>query len=288
DRFAILDIYQGYKGLDTTVIADFRAGIGTEHLDVAACYYPWLNTSITTEQEVELSNAYQPAARETGPAAPVDIKALVGNDLQAQQTVRQALCQKINQLPPGPALAGIYYTVDNDRGVWTAPANLNIEGVLGPIVAINDQQQQGLTTDISGKSINAIRAFYGQGPAIVWGARTLDGNANDLRYINVKRTIIYIQQSIKLGLQRYAFYQNAQATWDNCKADITSFLDGIWRAGGLMGSSPDMAFAVQIGLGSTMTPQDILEGKMRVSLHCAFMHPAEFTVLNFEQQMAAH
>ena len=190
-----------------------------------------------------------------------------------------------NLLPPSAAMAGIYTTVDNSRGVWKSPANISVNSVIKPSVNITHEEQESLNVDaLSGKSINAIRTFPGIG-TLVWGGRTLDGNSLDWQYINVRRTIIMLEQSIKLALRAYVFEPNDANTWVTVKSMIVNFLTEKWKQGALAGASPEDAFDVQIGLGSTMTAVDILAGKMLVSVKLAIVRPAEFIVVTFQQQM---
>jgi hypothetical protein len=198
-----------------------------------------------------------------------------------------AISNKVNLLPPGPAMAGIYTATDNTSGVWEAPANVNIIGAVSPSVTITDDSQAGLNVDaLAGKSINAIRSFYGRGPAMVWGARTLDGNDLDYRYISVRRTMIMIEQSIANAAFSMVFAPNDSTTWAAMNGMISNFLNNIWKAGGLQGSSAADAYNVQVGLGQTMTSLDILNGIMRVAVKVAVVRPAEFIIITYEQQMA--
>jgi phage tail sheath protein FI len=192
---------------------------------------------------------------------------------------------KLNQLPPSGAIAGIYTMVDNSRGVWKAPANVSVNMVTAPSVNISAEAQQSLNVDVmAGKSINVIRTFPGIG-SLVWGGRTLDGNSQDWRYINVRRTLIMIEQSIKLAARAYVFEPNDANTWVTVKSMIENFLVNLWRQGALAGAAPEQAYDVQIGLGATMTPTDILDGKMLISVKVALVRPAEFIVITFQQQM---
>lgn len=181
-------------------------------------------------------------------------------------------------------MAGIYTMVDNSRGVWKAPANVSVNMVVAPCTTISSEEQERLTIDvIAGKSINVIRLFPGQG-VLVWGARTLDGNSQDWKYINVRRTAIMIEQSLKLAMKAYVFEPNENNTWITVKSMMTNFLTNVWKQGGLAGATPEDAFDVQIGLGTTMTPNDILDGIMRVTIKLAIVRPAEFIVITFQQQ----
>lgn len=191
----------------------------------------------------------------------------------------------MNLQPASSAMAGVYTSVDNNRGVWKSPANISLNSVIKPSANITHDEQENLNVDAtSGKSINAIRTFPGIG-TLVWGARTLDGNSLDWKYINVRRTMIMLEQSIKLALQSYVFEPNDANTWVTVKSMIYNFLNEKWKQGALAGASPDDAFDVQVGLGNTMTSLDILEGKMLVSVKLAIVRPAEFIVVTFEQQM---
>jgi uncharacterized protein len=194
------------------------------------------------------------------------------------------MAQSLNLLPPSAAMAGIYTMVDNTRGVWKAPANVSLAAVISPAVNISHEEQEDLNVTPQGKSINAIRAFIGEG-VLVWGARTLDGNSLDWRYINVRRTMIMLEESIRLASKAYVFEPNVANTWVTMKSMIRNFLTGIWKRGGLAGASPDDAFAVYVGLGETMTPEDILEGILRITVLVAISRPAEFIEITFQQQM---
>lgn len=194
------------------------------------------------------------------------------------------LADKLNIQPASGAMAGIYTHVDANRGVWNAPANISLTGVVGPIVKITSEDQEDLNVPLDGKAINAIRDFVGRG-TLVWGARTLDGNSNDYRYIQVRRTLIYVEQSIKAALNQFVFAPNDGQTWVAVTAMISNFLTSLWTAGGLMGGKASEAFSVQCGLGSTMTGNDILNGYMRVQVTLQMIHPAEFIELTFTQKM---
>ncbi len=192
--------------------------------------------------------------------------------------------EMINLTPPSAAMAGLYTMVDNSRGVWKAPANVSVANVVRPSVEISHDDQEDLNVTTQGKSINAIRSFIGEG-ALVWGARTLDGNSLDWRYISVRRTMIMLEESCRLAAKAMVFEPNVGNTWVTIKSMITNFLTGIWKRGGLAGAVPDDAFSVHVGLGETMTSEDILEGILRVTVLVAISRPAEFIEITFQQQM---
>jgi phage tail sheath protein FI len=192
--------------------------------------------------------------------------------------------KELNLLPPSASMAGIYSMVDNNVGVFQSPANIGVGSVIKPAINISNDQQEDPNMPIGGKAVNAIRSFPGKG-VLVWGARTLDGNSQDWRYISVRRTVIFIEQSIKFAAEPYVFEPNTSSTWSNMKAMLVNFLTNVWQSGALAGATAEDAFSVDVGLGSTMTPVDILDGYMRISVKIAVTRPAEFIVITFEQKM---
>jgi phage tail sheath protein FI len=198
--------------------------------------------------------------------------------------ILEELRSQINLLPPSSALAGLYTLVDTTRGVWKAPANLSVSSVNAPAINISHEEQQDMNVDaISGKSVNVIRPFPGIG-TLVWGARTLDGNSQDWRYVNVRRTLIMVEQSLKLATRSYVFEPNDAGTWVTISSMMNNFLYNLWKQGALAGAAPEEAYSVSIGLGATMTPTDILDGIMRITVKLAIVRPAEFIVITFQQQ----
>jgi uncharacterized protein len=188
-------------------------------------------------------------------------------------------------LPPSGGIAGLYAQVDNQIGVWKAPANVSLASTNRPAIKIDDKEQQDLNVDVNaGKSVNAIRSFQGKG-TLVWGARTLAGNDNEWRYVSVRRTFIMVEQSVKASTFWAVFEANESRTWVKVKAMITNYLNNLWRQGALAGSTPEAAYFVNLGLGQTMTAVDILEGRMNVEIGLAVVRPAEFIILKFSHKM---
>jgi uncharacterized protein len=194
------------------------------------------------------------------------------------------LNQSLNTTPPSGALAGIYAQTDANRGVWKAPANIGISGIIGLTDDITDREQEPMNISDTGKSVNAIRKFTGQG-FVVWGGRTLNGNSNDWRYINVRRLANMIEESVKKACNHYVFEPNTAQTWVSVKGMIENYLTTLWTDGGLAGAKPSQAFFVAIGLNQTMTAQDINEGRMIVKVGYAPSRPAEFIIVEFKQML---
>lgn len=195
-----------------------------------------------------------------------------------------AVTLKMSTIPPSGAIAGVYANVDGTRGVWKAPANVSLNNVIGPVVKIDNSDQDDMNVTATGKSINAIRAFAGRG-TLVWGARTLTGNDNEWRYIPVRRFFIMVEESVKKATYPFVFENNDANTWTKVRVMIQNFLTLQWRAGALQGAKPEDAFFVHVGLNETMTALDILEGRMIVEIGMAVVRPAEFIILRFSHKM---
>jgi len=193
------------------------------------------------------------------------------------------LSTELSRTPPSGAMVGVYANVDSAIGPWKAPANVSLNSITGPSVIIDDTTQGGLNVDpIAGKSINAIRSFTGRG-TIVWGARTLDGNDDNWRYISVRRLYIMVEQSVKDACQTFVFEPNDATTWAKVQSMISNYMTNLWREQAIVGSKPELSYYVSVGLGQTMSQDDINNGRMIVEIGMAPVRPAEFIVLVFTQ-----
>ncbi|WP_147392185.1 phage tail sheath family protein [Algoriphagus lacus] len=296
NRFSILDIPNGYEPRKSGVncIDQFRNGIGNDYLSFGAAYYPWLDRAgnqhslsyKNLDPAVNLSELLpEPKAQEaltSNQVSQENIHLALWSTSLTYQRIIESMAKILKPSPPSGAIAGIYSQVDSTRGVWKAPANVSLSGFEKPSVAISPAEQETLKVDsYSGKSINALRLFPGEG-ILVWGARTLAGNDNEWRYVPVKRTALMIKQSTENYLQQFAFEPNDANTWARIKLSVSDFLIELWRKGALFGTKPEHSFFVKIGLGETMTSQDILEGKGILVVGLALVKPAEFISLKFE------
>ncbi|NTU58412.1 MAG: phage tail protein [Chlorobiaceae bacterium] len=207
------------------------------------------------------------------------------NGFGAYKSIVAKAVESLNLLPPSGAIAGVYASVDRDRGVWKAPANVSLNSVISPSDKISQEQQAEYNVDVNaGKSINIIRSFTGKG-VLVWGARTLAGNDNEWRYVNVRRLFNFVEESVKKATEQFVFEPNDANTWVRIQAMIENFLTVLWRQGALQGIKPEHAFYVSVGLGKTMTPLDILEGRLIIEIGMAAVRPAEFIILKFSHKM---
>ena len=199
-------------------------------------------------------------------------------------SIVQAIRSTGYTLPPSGGIAGVYATVDNNVGVWKAPANVSINSVVSTARKFSSDDTDNLNRPDNGKAVNAIRFFRGRG-ILVYGARTLAGNDNEWRYVPVRRLFNMVEESIKKATEPMVFEPNDGNTWQKIKAMIENFLIGVWRDGALAGAKPEDAFFVKVGLGETMTSQDILEGILNVEIGMAAVRPAEFIILKFSHKL---
>ncbi|MFN8393224.1 MAG: phage tail sheath C-terminal domain-containing protein [Bacteroidia bacterium] len=213
------------------------------------------------------------------------IEASATEQIPTYKSIVTAISKELVVLPPSGAIVGVYAATDRNRGVWKAPANVSLAATAGVQTLISHEEQENLNVDVvAGKSINAIRPFTGKG-ILVWGARTLAGNDNEWRYVPVRRLYIMVEESIKKATEFVVFEPNDKNTWVRMKGMISNFLTELWRAGALAGAKPEQSFFVNVGLGETMTPLDILEGRMIVEIGLAAVRPAEFIILRFYHKL---
>ena len=262
DRFAVIDLQ------DTDTVSDFRNGIGDSSLDYGAAYTPYLISTLPFRYDDSSVNI----AIDGGAAVTL---ADISEDRHIHNT-RKLLDKQTVTLPPGSAVAGIYARVDHQRGVWKSPANMPLAAVVRPKIKYSDEEQAPLNVDAAtGKSINVIRTFGNKG-TLLWGARTLDGNNGEWRYIAVRRLFIKIERDLKLIASTAITQANNSRTWAKVKTAIESYLDQLWQNGALSGTKATDAYFVQVGQDKTMTEQDL-----SIKVGVAVFRPAEFITVTF-------
>lgn len=288
DRFVIMDVHGDTESLNDpeadflVAAAAFRTNGPNQSLKYGAAYAPNLETVLDYAYDDATVLVTEVLDGVAGAATALDV--MTSN--QSKERARAAIRDLPLKLPPSGAIAGIYARVDAERGVWKAPANVGVNAVVRPTIEYTNTTNDALNVDpTAGKSINAIRPFVGKG-TLVWGARTLAGNDNEWRYVSVRRFFIFVEESTKKATEQFAFEPNDANTWVKVQAMIENFLTTQWRAGALQGIKPEHAFYVAVGIGKTMTPLDILEGRMIVEIGMAAVRPAEFIILRFSHKMA--
>ena len=308
DRFAILDISlkedktedednQEEVLSSKKLCEQFRNNIGTNDLSYGAAYYPYVIASYSKDfsfnevvnqisNKAPYSDLLTTATEESTlqkEERQLKIKGIIATDKEYQGKAAEMEAE-MNILPPSGAIAGIICATDRTKGVWQAPANVSLAGVKSLSEDLTDDDQATMNIDSYGKSINAIRKFTGKG-LLVWGARTLDGNSNEWKYIPVRRLFNYIEESVQKSTSWAVFQPNDANTWVKIQCQIENFLTSLWRDGALAGSTPDKAFYVKVGLNETMTSDDILNGNLIVEIGLAAVRPAEFIVLKFSHKV---
>lgn len=309
DRFTIMDVPAGMTALVKTeapsvnapnppdIVEEFKEKIGNSYLSYGAAYYPWLKSTLAkhfAESRVEIDVHEVNGAAHTTSDNWTDLASMVLSDVNltvnplpndVYNDAKAAIAAYGLDLPPAGAIAGVYARTDKDVGVWKAPANASLNGISGPTEVFTLADYGLLNIDsATGKSINAIRPFRGRG-TLVYGGRTLDGNSGEWKYINVRRLFITMEESIKKATQFVVFEPNTSTTWVRLKTMVENYLTDLWRQGALAGATAKDAFFVNVGLGSTMTSNDILEGRMIVEIGVAAVRPAEFIILRFEHKL---
>ncbi|HMF72527.1 MAG TPA: phage tail sheath C-terminal domain-containing protein, partial [Flavitalea sp.] len=285
DRFAVGDVYINPEFLKSENIAEARLRISgdTDRLKYGAIYYPRINTQIEYKYggDETVNIIGKGDATLTGTLAELKTK---NNSFYFM--AKAAIDDIEVLLPASSSVVGKYAEVDNSRGVWKAPANVNLDFVDSPEFLVTHKEQEDLNVDnVAGKSINVIRTFTGRGAAVVWGARTLAGNDNEWRYIPVRRFFNMVEESTKNATEQFVFEPNDLNTWIRVKSMISNYLTQQWKAGALQGTTTAEAFFIKVGLGETMTEVDIWEGRMIVEIGMAVVRPAEFIILKFMHKM---
>lgn len=189
------------------------------------------------------------------------------------------LAKKSFYLPPSASMCGIYARCDLSIGVHKAPANEVVRGCTGLEYGYNNAEQDRLNP----AGVNLVRAFPGRGIR-VWGARTCSSNGN-WKYINVRRLFIYLEESIKANTNWVVFEPNTEILWARVQRSIELFLASTWRSGALAGTTPSEAFFVDIGR-TTMTQDDIDNGRLICVIGVAPVKPAEFVIFRIGQYTA--
>lgn len=242
DRFAIFDGPPAETDLSKLTKIAAEQGVMPDRTDYAAWYFPWIRV-------------FDPVTKKHDKAVPDG---------------------KID-VPPSGHIAGIYARVDNERGVHKAPANEAIRGALDVTQRLSKAHQDGLNP----KGVNCIRVLNDN--ILVWGARTVGGDDNlDLKYINVRRTLLFLRESIDEGTQWVVFEPNSPALWQKITRNVSAFLTNVWRSGALFGDTPQQAFYVKCDK-ETNQQSSIDAGQVITEIGVAIVRPAEFVIFRISQ-----
>jgi len=191
--------------------------------------------------------------------------------------VRDPVTGEIVSVPPSGHMAGIWARTDATRGVHKAPANEAVRGALDLTYRLTDAEQG----ELNSAGVNCIRLFSDSGIR-VWGARTLADSADEHRYLNVRRLLNYLEESILKGTRWVVFEPNDQSLWKSIIKDVHAFLTRAWRSGALMGSTPEEAFFVKCD-SETNPPEVVDAGQVVCLIGVAPVKPAEFVIFRISQ-----
>lgn len=220
-------------------------GLGLPTSTYSVLYYPW----------VEVANPFY--------------------DVDRNPTVPRRIT-----IAPSAFAAGMWSKVDGRRGVWKAPAGTRTN-LLG-VADLEYNPQDGEQDQLNPLGVNLFRKM--RGPVVIWGSRTLSTRADpEWRYVPVRRTAIFIEQSIYNGIQWAVFEPNDHPLWASLRANIDSFMNGLFRSGAFQGAKASDAYYVRCGLGDTMTQGDIDRGQVIVIIGFAPLKPAEFVIVRIQQ-----
>jgi uncharacterized protein len=187
-------------------------------------------------------------------------------------------------VPPSGYAAGMWSKIDGRRGVWKAPAGVetNLLGLSALRFDVGDGEQDQLNP----LGVNALRKLPGFGH-VIWGTRTLSTRANpEWRYVPVRRTAIFIEQSVYNSIQWAVFEPNDHKLWASLRSNIDAFMNGLWRSNAFQGEKASDAYFVRCNLGDTMTQADIDRGQVIVIVGFAPLKPAEFVIVRIQQKVA--
>lgn len=296
------------SGGDTLSEADYPKEFAAQNV----AYYPFLKTnyklssvffedSTSDKKEGGLTNDENTQITSKNKAFAKNLINTVNTNVNLEDKSASEMIEKLNEfkafidnlaqektivLSPVAAVAGAYCKTDSERGVWKAPANITLSGVTGLCDA--QGKEVVVTESVNGtllkNGINAIRYFPSTGFTI-WGARTMVADTElTWRYIPVRRLFNIAERDIKEAMAKAVFEPNSPATWEILRSAVDAYLYNLWKQGALFGEKPEQAYFVKIGLGTTMTAEEINDGKMIIKVGMAAVRPAEFIILEFSQK----
>ena len=182
-------------------------------------------------------------------------------------------------VPPSGAVAGIYARSDSERGVHKAPVNQVVRCITGLVAHVSAGEREVLTSE----GVNTLRFFEERGN-LIWGARTVSSDP-EWKYVNVRRLFIYLEHSIAKSTQWAGFEPNDERLWVTIRSTVEAFLTAIWRSGALIGTRSEEAFFVRCDR-TTMTQNDLDNGRLVCEVGIAPLHPAEFVIFRIGQWTA--
>lgn len=245
--------------------------------DRCAVYYPNIISPITRKQPLDDN------VKVSGYEGVDNLSDLKTSHPDIYSLARRSLDKAVSKplvFPPSSLMAGVYATTDRERGVWKAPANVQLKGVKALEVTLSDLELGALNKN----GVNSIQWFPYRGP-VIYGARTQAVDSDRWCYVSVRRLFNMVERDFQTVLQTLTFEVNNSVTWERARSLIYNYLLQLWRVGGLVGSKASDAFFVRVGLGVTMNQTQVDEGLIVVEIGMAAVRPLEFILLKFSHQL---
>jgi phage tail sheath protein FI len=279
-----VDDYVGDPDGNRAGVQGLRALEGDPYRDVALVYAPFPSRDSPAILREVIAHCEKSRFRFAVLDPPGDVSPL---DLEPRSALRDTSHASFNApwievldaassapraVPPGGHVAGIYARVDHERGVHKAPANEIVKGAIGLRLPIDERQQAQLAE----RGVNAIRQFPDRGIRL-WGARTLSSDPQ-WKYVSLRRYVMFLERSIDQGTQWVVFEPNGEALWARVRDTVRQFLRAQWRTGALLGNTEEDAFFVKCDR-TTMTQDDITNGRLTCEAGVAPVRPAEFVII---------
>ncbi len=238
-----------------------------ENMRTASYKLSEINKSVVEIIEFIRKELYNAAHRE---------ERFLENGLSIYKSIKDRIRNAEVVIPPGGAVCGAYAENDRTKGFWRAPANVTLSGVNGLTIDIGISEQQLLYNDPNKRiSINPIREFS-KTNHVIWGARTLDAANPEFKYVPIQRSVMIIEKSIFRGTLWVMFEPNTSETWLKVSKTISDYLHSKFKEGMLQGLKPEQAYFVKVGLGTSMTPQDLKDGRFVIIYGIALLKPNDF------------
>lgn len=276
--FALLDLPKTTAQNLQNDIATYRTQLQSDSLSHGAAFFPNLLTVYSYFYD-ETTLIIKQRNRQFA------LSTIKDSEPALYSKYKNALEQFFVSLPPSPAAAGAFLRNDDLRGIWKVPANIALDDVLRPEIAISEIDQDFLYFDnVSGKSINPIRVFSGKG-TLIWGSRTLAGNDAEGKFIPVRRFINQVEKDLQNSMQSLVFNENSPTVWANIQQQTENYLMSHFSNGAFPGRTIREAFFVHCGLGATMTQNDIDKGVVIIEIGLAPVRPAEFIMLRIHHEI---
>lgn len=276
--FCVLDLPKTTAENYLEKIENYRNSLQSDSLSYGATFFPDLVTA----------NAYfyeDTAVKITKDSLEFYLDSIKESDFSLYTNYQNMLKQFYLWLPPSSAVMGAFLKNDQTRGIWKAAANIVLKNIIKPEIIITNEEQDLLNVDpVAGKSINAIRKFFGKG-TLIWGGRTLSGNDSEWRYISTRRFVNTIQKDIQEYLNQIDAEDNSTEICTNISRVVENYLNTYFREGAFQGTTAKDSYFVHCGLGETMLASDIRAGIIIVEIGLAVIRPQEFIIVRFSREV---